>query len=147
MATNAKRFKLDVQRFASELTEEGILKAHRALTLIALERIIDRTPVDTGRARGNWQTTTITPAKGVIDKQWKARRKDDDARRGVNGANAKARAMKMGNAAIATLRPFSISHITNNLPYIEALENGHSKRAPQGMLAVTFAELDKAEME
>ena len=32
--------------------------------------------------------------------------------------------------------------ITNNLPYINALENGHSDQAPSGMLAVTLNEVE-----
>jgi hypothetical protein len=28
----------------------------------------------------------------------------------------------------------------SNIPYIEALENGHSKQAPQGMIALSVAE-------
>jgi hypothetical protein len=31
--------------------------------------------------------------------------------------------------------------ITSNLPYMEALENGHSGQAPNGMVRITVAEI------
>ena len=33
-------------------------------------------------------------------------------------------------------------YITNNLPYAQVLENGHSQQAPTGMLAITVAEFN-----
>ena len=50
----------------------------------------------------------------------------------------------LGNSALA-VNPdyFGIVWITNNVPYIEELENGSSSKAPEGMLAVTFAELER----
>lgn len=34
--------------------------------------------------------------------------------------------------------------ISNNVPYITALEDGHSKKAPVGMVKVSIAEIDVA---
>ncbi|WP_429820275.1 hypothetical protein [Ensifer sp. B1-9] len=50
--------------------------------------------------------------------------------------------MAKGAAIIAAADPFQAIFITNNLPYATALEAGHSKQAPIGMVAVTFAELE-----
>ena len=33
--------------------------------------------------------------------------------------------------------------ISNNLPYIEALEEGHSQQAPHGMVALSLAEAEQ----
>lgn len=101
------------------------VKLQRKVVLEALRRIVLRTPVDTGRARGNWQTTISHPATGqleTVDKQG-----DDTINKGL--------------AAIATLPPYQVVYIANNLEYIEFLEEGSSEQAPDGMVKMTVEEL------
>ena len=45
--------------------EVGVIQ--RTMALQGLNGVIYRTPVDTGRARGNWQTTVGEPASGSVD--------------------------------------------------------------------------------
>lgn len=90
-------------------------------------RVILRTPVDTGRARGNWQATTGSPATGELGENRNAKVGTAPALRALEVA----RGWKVGSASI---------FLTNNLPYIERLENGYSGQAPQGMVAITVAE-------
>ena len=99
----------------------------RALAMKVFSRVILRTPVDTGRARGNWQCTMGSPADGVLDAEDKT------------GAEAIARARDVSVGIGTDDRSI---FLTNNLPYIEALENGHSGQAPQGMVAITVAEFE-----
>ncbi len=84
--------------------------------------VVMRTPVDTGRARGNWQPSLDSIASGTTDRTSKA------------GAsvirNAKTEAKQ------AHGRRF---FLVNNLPYIKKLEDGSSNQAPAGMVAVTVA--------
>lgn len=87
-------------------------------------RVILRTPVDTGRARGNWQVTIGAPSDLTLDGT-------DGGRSAVLRAIETVRGWRLGSAAI---------YLTNNLPYIERLENGWSKQAPTGMVALTVAE-------
>jgi len=121
-----KKFRGDLRKFADKL---GI-RFEDVVTKIALDmyaNIIKRTPVDTGRARASWNLGI-----GSID-----------ASVAPEGA-IKSEAEKLLNAttrlAQADLTTVERIYITNNLPYIEALENGHSKQAPSGMLAITVAE-------
>ncbi|MCP4660987.1 MAG: hypothetical protein GY856_36765 [bacterium] len=94
----------------------------RKLALQALRGVVTRTPVDTGRARGNWQTTTARPA--------------DDQVAGV-GADPIAE----GTPTITAAPPFGVIWLSNNVPYIEVLEDGSSAQAPNGMLNLTLGEL------
>jgi hypothetical protein len=125
MASNVRSFNLALQRHAREMPAEGIQKIHRALALEALRGVVLMSPVDTGRFRGNWQQTTDEPATGTLETTDKS-----------GGAT-----IAKGAAQIAQIEPFSVSWLSNNLPYAARLENGYSKQAPSGMLSVTVARL------
>jgi len=79
-----------------------------------------KTPVDTGRARGNWQLTIDDPA--VLEKY-------------------SDRPIEEGMATLKTLGIFQVVFITNNVPYIVYLEKGSSSQAPNGMVEITLQEL------
>lgn len=129
MATNnkdaAKKFGEALARFAKVETPQRSRQLHRRLVLEALTRIVRRTPVDTGRARGNWQTSVGAPRGESV----------------LGTSKAIAPVVAAGSAALRDLEPFGVAYISNNLVYIEPLENGHSKQAPEGMVAVTLAEI------
>lgn len=107
--------------------EGSMAKAAIAAQKIAGElfrRVILRTPVKTGRAIGNWQATIGTPSALTLDGT-------DGSDTAILRAIETVRGWRLGSAAI---------FLTNNLPYIERLENGWSKQAPNGMVALTVAE-------
>lgn len=98
-------------------TLDRIDKVRRASVLELLKLVIFSTPVDTGRLRGNWQTTLNSPAGAAID------------RLDLGGAAAMA-------DAVANLGSLTdVVWFTNNLPYAERIEyDGWSKQAPEGMV-------------
>ena len=104
----------DVRKFsvAAGESSDGIV---RAVTLSLFNGIIRDTPVDTGRARGNWQTTVGAPAGGVIE------------RSGASAAIAEVEANTPKGSGQET-------YLANDLPYIEDLEKGSSKQSPEGMV-------------
>lgn len=108
MSDNLQAFTIDLEHIAQKMPEDVVLRAHRALTLEALKRVVLRTPVDRGQARGNWQVTSDAPAGGVLN------RPDPSG----------AQALQEGQNAVARLLPFTVSFLTNNLDYILTLENG-----------------------
>jgi len=123
------QFIKSINLHVNQMPKELVSKTIRAITLEALRRIVLRTPVDTGRARGNWQVD-INDASDLILLQ-----KFD---------KAGTQTILDGLSQIANLKnnPFVKVFITNNLPYIVRLEDGHSKQAPPGtILALTFEEL------
>lgn len=111
---------------AQALLSERSNQAVRMLALEALSRIVLRTPVDTGRARGNWQAGAGSPDATVnpvgFDKQGTA-------------------TIARGAAILQAAEPDQTLYITNSLAYILPLEAGHSGQAPAGMVGVTIAEL------
>ena len=60
---------------------------------------------------------------------------------GPDGGAARAKAQQRELDQLTERILFEKCGCYNNLPYIEALENGHSQQAPLGMAAVTLAEV------
>lgn len=127
--SNLKSFQRAVDRFSRTVPAAKVNLMQRKLALQALRGLVHKTPIDTGRARGNWQTTTATPAEGAIG--------------GITrkGQSVSSSPIEKGSVAIRAAQPFGVIWISNNLPYIEALEDGSSTQAPNGMLATTLSEL------
>ncbi len=102
-------------------TESAADRVVRGLTIELFAGVVRDTPVDTGRARGNWQTTV-----------------------GTIPAAERERLDRSGGAAIAEVvaeTPLKVGNktfLTNNLPYIMPLEEGYSKQAPAGMVRKNF---------
>lgn len=80
--------------------------------------VVIATPVDTGRARSNWQVELGQPASGVLEST-------DKSGQG---------AISQGKEAIAKYKSGTSVNITNNLPYIERLNDGWSAQAPAGFV-------------
>lgn len=117
-------FTRDLKRFSDRSIDEAD-HVKRAVALELFSGVIRDTPVDTGRARGNWQTNTGAPIKSILerdDESGEAARKD--AERVVGQSSLK-----------------DTLYLSNNLPYIEPLENGSSTQAPEGMVKRNFARI------
>lgn len=130
MIKGVKSFNKAVTRFAKKLPQEHLVPFHKKLVLEVLTRVVQKTPVDTGRARGNWQTTINTLPTGETG--------ETDTSSYVGGGSA---TINKGLAALAHLKPYQVVWISNNVPYILALERGHSKQAPKGMIALSLREI------
>ena len=119
-------FALDIKQWANA-TDDAMRDVLQATALKLLGRIIKRTPVDTGRARGNWQVGINTrPPGSTLDVDKSGRSTEASGGRNISRAKVSDR----------------IS-IVNNLPYINVLEMGdHSSQAPNGMVRVTVTEFN-----
>ena len=98
---------------ADEMAGE-VNKEARALSINLLNGLTRVTPVDTGRARGNW-FAGVNVSNRSIDQERKA-----------------VQAIQQGLSVIATAKPLNYPEIviSNNLPYIEKLNEGHSTQSP-----------------
>lgn len=95
-----------------------------ALTLDVTARLIETTPIDLGWARANWVPAIGNPF-----------RVEPGARPTEAGGVSRA-AQDSGIASVIAsymLRSGPI-YISNNVPYIQALNAGHSKQAPAGFV-------------
>ena len=98
----------------------------RKVTFDLLERIQQKTPVDTGMLRANYFVGV-----GV---------RPDATRDSVDQSEAQTAAMESLKGGKAG----DVFYITNNLPYAMAIEMGHSQQAPQGMVRTTAEEFADA---
>lgn len=139
------RWTLDIGGYA-ERAGARIRNVRRAFLYALYSSIVGRTPVDTGRARGNWQVSAGSPRTRVL-------------RRTLRGP--------MPENAMPEPSGDEPMYIANNLPYISVLEfggypdpvkrgtrtgrgryerrseRGFSRQAPQGMVGVTLAGADR----
>lgn len=128
---------LQAGEFASALNrmagaiESDVSDFVRSAVFRALYRIIDRTPIDTGRARAAWNcgfsAGSDVPAAGEY--RGDALSLANEAVENIGGITGGA--AKLSGDTI---------YIYNNVEYIEALEAGHSRQAPAGMVALSMAE-------
>lgn len=126
--SDAAHFSLEIDR-DMEIAEDELRVVVRTISQAALKSVVGRTPVDQGLLRNNWFVSFF--AAGV----------DTTPDLDVTGAGSMAR----GQSVLATypeLEGFPRISLYNNLPYAARIENGYSKiKAPEGMVAVTIAEL------
>lgn len=95
----------------------------KIITLDATANLIEDTPVDTGWASNNWVPSIGSPSSFVGDVK-------DPQPSDVSTARA---ASDSGVAQVATgyKLPMGSVFISNNVPYIRRLNDGHSKQAPK----------------
>lgn len=114
---------------ASDEIQEQALQFRNLVGMNLLTGVVMKTPVATGRARANWQVTFGEAAQNSLDT------------RDLQGTATIER--EQGDLEGAPLD--GITWLTNNVTYIERLEEGHSmKQAPNGMVAITMQELETA---
>ena len=125
---------LDLTEYAKKKQVE-IKEVRKAYAFALYSSIVKKTPVDTGRARGNWNVSVGSPDTSVDDPSGypKPRKKGEKVVKKVvklKYKNSASLPEPKGNESI---------FISNNLPYITTLEYGSSKQAPNGMVGVTLA--------
>ena len=109
-------------------TEQEALLIVKKVIIDVFARIVQRTPVDTGRARASWQFGIgVEPVGAVEAGEWQGK---------IPSLVAEAT-----QKIIAA--PATVWFIANHLDYIEQLEAGWSKQAPAGMVALTLREMSQ----
>lgn len=109
----------EFERNSRDITNRTLDVVGRAVGIELLGRIVRATPVDTGRARGNWNVSIG---------------REDPT---TNDERRAAEALEEGNRVINEVKLGTRGDrvfITNGLPYIGPLNDGHSKQAPKGYL-------------
>ena len=117
-------FSIEIGNFAKLSAEKARLVVQK-IAMEAFKRVIEKSPVDTGRFRANWGCQVGSPYAGVSDS--------------VDKSGGTTTAKVMGD--VTAWNGIGSMFICNNLPYSIALEYGHSKQAPGGMVRLTIAEL------
>lgn len=128
----------DVENF-SKRTIGNLNEIMRVSAITLFKNVILKTPVDSGRARGNWQCTIGKRASGTLDVTDKT------------GSVTIQKMVDIMSKALITKGVF----LTNNLPYIQKLEyggyndggtgkvsGGFSIQAPEGMVRISLKEIE-----
>jgi hypothetical protein len=95
----------------------------RAVKISLFNGVIRDTRVDTGRLRGNWQTTTGGPSNSTV-------LREDKVQQFSNGGKAQ-------DDVVRTVTPDGRDFLTNNLPYAEVWEQR------DGMVAKNVARIER----
>ena len=117
------RFALDVTKFieASKIKAEDVV---RGIAYGLAGNIVLNTPVDTGRARGNWICTTdklVKQRTGIFDK--------------VGDKTLDRIALQLEDYTVEETKNI---YLSNTLPYIIMLEYGWSQQSPAGMMRLAL---------
>ncbi|BBT40881.1 HK97 gp10 family phage protein [Pseudomonas putida] len=110
------------------VVEEQLSQRVRVIAMAMLNEIVLRSPVDTGRFRGNNIVSVGGPVYTATE----------------NLDKSGGETIQRGLSAMSGLEPYTQVFIQNNLPYAGPLEDGHSKQAPAGIYAVSFNGVSQA---
>lgn len=110
------------------LVEEALAHRVRVIALAMLNEIVLRSPVDTGRFRGNNIVSVGAPVYTSS----------------VNVDPTGSETIQQGVRVMTGLEPYTQVFIQNNLQYAVPLEDGHSQQAPAGIYAVSFNSVSQA---
>lgn len=116
-------FVLDIQRFVNAANGKLDIVV-RKIALDLFKRVIMKSPVDTGRFKGNWQVAIGAIPSGTLDLT------DKSGSATISRVTAATLGLKAGD----------IISLVNNLTYSQKLEFGYSKQAPSGMVRTTVLE-------
>lgn len=122
-------FKDQLDRAYKEKVVGQLERTVRAVALVVDAELVRTTPVDTGRARANWLPSLNIPNMTILPPAPKG----GTVNRTANMATAIA-AYKLADTIL----------ITNNLPYIQRLNDGYSQQAPSGFVDMAIAKGKRA---
>lgn len=123
-------FAQSLAQFAEE-AKGAIDDVFREVVINIGTSVINLSPVDTGRFKGNWQLTIGAPSGHSLDAYDKA------------GHETIAELVAQANQ----LEAGQVAYIVNNLIYGVPLEYGHSAQAPAGMVQITLARFQQIVLE
>lgn len=115
----AKDFTKTIVQFA-QIANARLTVIVKKIGFDALNQVMARSPVDTGRFRAAWRLNVDSADLDVPG--------EDQVVASVDTQLAKLAGFQIGQSI----------HISNNLPYAQALEDGSSDQAPTGVLKNTF---------
>ena len=102
-------------RLVKESVKANTALEYKAIAFEMFSQVIQKTPVDTGRARGNWNITTDSPDYSTTE-----------------SGQSPSVEVEVGN-------DFPDIYIANGLDYVVELEEGRSEQAPTGIIVPAIA--------
>lgn len=118
------KFRSDFAKFVAK-AKGNASQVVRKVCIGLSTSVIKKSPVDTGRFRGNWFAGYSMPTE-ITD------RTDISGGGSIEAATATALKLNMGDTF----------YLVNNLPYAQRLEYGYSTQAPSGMVRISVTEFE-----
>lgn len=131
-AANARQFRKMLQDYTKKVIPEVIRDYQVAIAYRMYVNVVQLTPVLTGHARWNWVPSINTPNAGELE---------GVAGVDTTGENLTSREHSKFQRIRRELLKMPLGQtlwITNNVPYIQPLEDGWSQKAPEGMARVAL---------
>ena len=131
-AIDVKKFKMQIKNEIDDVLVQS-QEFKEKIGFDCFAGIVKRTPVDTGRARGNWMVSLGAAVEAVVDS-------------GPTISNDEPVPSALKNEGLSTIsksKPGQDIVISNNLPYIVFLEEGTTKQNAKGMVAHNVARVSK----
>jgi hypothetical protein len=152
---SADKFKLDLAKIFDSVVPGKVIAMHQEIAVDGLRRLIAKSPVgnpsiwqsnlDSSGNRRSKRSKKIRKPEGYVGGQfrgnWQMSIGSFDTAE-VAGIRSPSATMSAGESVAKRLTDFGVSHLQNNLPYAQRLEEGHSGQAPMGMIALTFGEMN-----
>lgn len=107
-------FAAQVRAFSQKAVDRVDVVVQDITTQVAAS-LIEKTPVDTGELRANWQFGLMVPAATIVGVF------DQDGSNTLSGLKAEIKATKAGG----------FTYLVNNLPYMPVVEYGHYPNPPK----------------
>lgn len=123
-----KEFHGDIDRWINAVND-GLEDCIELFAVKVHTDLVMRSPVDTGRYRGNWQVTANSPPLYALNQY------DKHGDKTIAEGKRAIFAIMRGGGAVRSI------YFSNMLIYANALEYGHSKQAPAGVLGIVAAKL------
>ncbi len=127
--TTLSGFSKRMQQVAKHVDANSNMLVKRT-AIATLTEIVQRTPIDTGKAKSNWLVSTWGPLGGIRE----------PFSYGFRGSTKHANEQATIADGTYRINQYRITfgmekiYLTNNLDYIEMLELGSSKQAPTGFV-------------
>lgn len=145
-----KNFNKALEDFGNETVPKAHLAVQKKIAIDLFGKIIQKSPV------GNpslWKESSLPPPKGYVGGRSRANWQISVGRVGSNRSKDPETGVKHkdkisplqeaeGFSQMAAAKPGQTIWIYNNVRYIKRLDNGWSKQAPLGMVAISLAEIE-----
>lgn len=134
VVSNFPQFQAELRDYIARLPVEVVVPFQKKMTLLGFAGVVKKSPVLTGRFRGNWQVgigqSASVPELSTLDA-------------GTQGSSPSVFRELAALQELSSLQPYDATYVANALPYAERLESGYSKQAPGGMVSLTIGELQQ----
>lgn len=136
------QFSRNIRKRGSDI-ENASVKLVKRVCKKALVPLVMGTPVDEGHARSNWRVSIGNPTRSEIGAYAPGKKlgigESSNASAAISAGFEKINQLRVG-AKAGTGQAGSAVFITNAIPYLDKLRNGHSKQQPNDWVALALLE-------